>query len=729
MRRVIAAAAVVLASAAWAQVDKVPRDVIEQRIEAAAEQLGGDAEVDLTNLFELLTDRYNDPIDLNNATAEELNSLLLLSDVQVSTLLQHIRRNGKLLSLYELQAINSWDPATINLVRPFITVRENALATRASLKEILKQGSHELMLRSTMNIEERRGFLDRRNFFGKEYAYPNGSPLPDFDAPGVRDSLRANSKAYLGSPYRIYSRYRFRYRQNISVGFTTEKDEGEEFFQGSQPGFDFVSAHLFLRNVGPVRALAIGDYSAQFGQGLAFWSGLGFAAKSSFTMNVKRNAVGLLPYTSVNENLFLRGVAATFGLGKRWELTAFGSRKRIDANVTAQPTGEDTLDTNIPEVIFSSFIEDGFHRTVNEMRKKDAIGEQIVGGHLRYRARSWSIGATGARIEYDAVLARNAQPYNQFDFQGRENTTMSVDWNVLWRNLTWFGEAARSQNPGSSAGKESIAMNTGVLIALDRKVSLSMLFRDYGRAYHGLQSVAFAEGTNPWNERGLYTGIELRPNRKWQVNAYFDQFRFPWLRYLTDGPSSGHDWLVQANWRPSKKVEVYARVRKQDRARDTGADVRGIDPLVRVEQTNYRVNAAYKVSESVSLRTRIETIDFQRGQLPLKHGFLLYQDVVHRPLRSPVELTARFALFETGSYDARIYAYENDLVGLFTIPAYYGRGVRWYGMARFTPLRRVDVWIRYGAWIFRDQTSISSGLQEINGNMRSDLKAQVRVMF
>lgn len=714
---------------ALAQVERVPRDVIEQRIEAAAEQIGGDAEVDLTNLFELLTDRYTDPIDLNSATAAELNALLLLTDVQVSALLQHIRRNGKLLSLYELQTVTGWDAAAIAMVRPFVTVRENPLSTRASLKEILTHGSHEIMLRSTMNIESRRGFMDRANFFGKDYSYADGDPLPDFDAPGVRDSLRANGKVYLGSPYRIYSRYRFRYRQNISVGFTVEKDEGEEFFQGSQQGFDFNSAHLFLRNVGPLKAVAIGDFSAQFGQGLTFWSGLGFAAKSSFTMNVKRNAVGLLPYTSVNENLFLRGVAATFGLGKRWELTAFGSKKGLDANVAAQPTGTDTLDTNIQEVIFSSFIEDGFHRTPNEIAKKDAIGEQVLGGHLRYRAKSWSIGATAARVDYDAVLTRNTQPYNQFDFQGKENTTMGIDWNVLWRNLTWFGEAARSQNPGSGTARESVAVNTGVLLALDRRVSLSMLFRDYGRAYHGLYSVAFAEGTNPWNERGLYTGIEVRPNRKWLLNAYFDQFRFPWLRYLTDGPSSGLDWLVQAGWRPSKKVDVYARVRKQDRARDTGVDVSGVDPLVRMQQTNYRVNATYKVSESVSLRTRIETIDFQRGDLPLQHGFLLYQDAVHRPLRSPVELTARFALFDTESYDARVYAYENDLIGLFSIPAYYGRGVRWYGMARITPLRRVDVWIRYGAWVFRDQTVISSGLQEIAGNMRSDLKAQVRIQF
>lgn len=724
MRRVLVSVAVIsIAFTLNAQVDNVPRDVIEQRIEAAAEQVGGDADVDLTGLFQVLLDHYNDPIDLNNATAQDLSSLMLLNDVQISSLLQHVARNGKLQNIYELQTINGWDVNTINLVRPFVNVRENPLGSTASLKEMLSQGGHEVTLRSTMNVEERKGFMDRKNFFGKDYYDPDGDPLPNFSDGHVEDSLRTNSKVYLGSPYRIYTRYRFRYRQNVSFGFTAEKDEGEEFFKGSQPdGYDFYSAHLFVRNVGRLKALAIGDYSAQFGQGLTFWNGLAFASKSSYSLNVKRNGVGLAPYTSVNENLYMRGAAATFALAKKWEVTGFFSTKKIDGNVTSIGSGTDTLGTNIEDLAFSSFQEDGFHRTTNEVEKRNSIGEQIVGGHLRYRTSTFSIGATAAHVAYDATLQRTTSPYNQYDFQGSENTTAGVDWNLLYRNFTWFGEVVQSANGG-------MAMNTGLLIALDKRVSMSLLFRDYGRDYHGLYSVAFAEGTNPWNERGVFTGIEIRPNRKWQMNAYVDRFNFPWLRYLTDAPSSGFDWLAQVNWRPSKKVEIYARVRHQDKAKNTADDIDGIDPLVRAEQTNYRVNVSCKVSNSVSLRSRVETVDYQRGSAPLQHGFLLYQDIVHRPMKSPVELTARFALFESGAYDARVYAYENDLLGVFSIPAYYGRGVRWYAMARITPLRRVDVWLRYGAWIYRDVDVISSGLQEVAGNVRSDLKLQVRWTF
>ena len=332
------------------------------------------------------------------------------------------------------------------------------------------------------------------------------------------------------------------------------------------------------------------------------------------------------------------------------------------------------------------------------------------------------MGATAVRSTFDTELTRNLQPYNQFEFNGQDVTNVGVDWNVLRRNATWFGEVARTANGG-------MAWLTGVLVALDRSVSLSLLYRDYQRDFQDIHSVGFSEGGRATNERGLYTGIEVRPSREWSFNAYFDQWRFPWLRYQTDAPSSGYETLGQVTWRPQRGFELYVRARFQKRQRNTRDDVPGVDPLVDVDQSNYRFNATYKVSESVSLRTRVEAVDYRRTNEPVEHGFIIYQDLVHRPLRSKVEITLRAALFETDSYDARVYAYESDLIGVFSIPPYYGRGMRWYAMLRFKPLRRVDVWLRYGAWLYNDQDRISSGLQEIAGDRRSDLKMQVRVRF
>ena len=351
---------------------------------------------------------------------------------------------------------------------------------------------------------------------------------------------------------------------------------------------------------------------------------------------------------------------------------------------------------------------------------KDAVKETIYGGHLRYKRPTWSVGATAVQVRYDRTLDRNLAPYNQFEFEGQQNSNFGVDWNVLYRNLTWFGEGARSANGG-------MAGITGLLIALDKRLSFSMLYRDYQRDYHALYSRAFAESTHPWNERGFYTGIEMKPTREWMINAYCDQFRFPWLRYQTNAPSEGSDVFGQVKWTPNKKVELYARARHQVRQMNASGLEEGIDPLVQVSQTNYRFNASYKVDDGLTLRTRVESVTYQRGDAVPERGFLIYQDIVHRPTRSKWELTGRVAMFSTDTYNARVYAYENDIIGLFSFPPYYGRGMRWYAMARWSAARGVDIWLRYGAWIYNDADVISSGLQETSGNRKSDLKLEVRV--
>jgi hypothetical protein len=696
------------------------RDLIEQRVEAIAGQLGEDSDVDLSAIGEQLMDRLNDPLDLNHATAQDLADLYMLSDIQVNAIIDHIQRFGKFISIYELQTIDALDLATLEQIRPFVTVRAEG-SSRTSLKEMLANGSHEILFRSQVSIQQRKGFIGGGDPFGSPYTDPGGDPLPDVDDPQVMDSLRQNSKVYLGSPWKLYTRYRFRYRRNLSFGITAEKDEGEEFFKGTQPnGFDFYSAHLFLRDVGPVKALALGDYQAQFGQGLVFSSGLSFARKSAYTMNIKRNAEGLTPYASVNENQFLRGAGATLGFGKYWEGTAFISSKKLDGNVSETDT---VSGADASEAVFSSFLEDGYHRTTNELRKKHAVDEFIYGGNVRYLRRNWSIGATAAHEEFGGTLQKSSvSPYNQFEFQGSGNSTYGVDWNVLYRNLTWFGEGARSANGG-------MAGVTGLLVALDKRLSLALQYRDLQRDFQGLYSAAFAESSNPWNERGLYTGLELRPSRKWTFNAYFDQFTFPWLRYQTDGLSNGYEVLGQLTWTPSKKVQLYVRGRKQDKPKNAESVTEGIAPIVPTSQVNYRFNASYKVSKGLTLRTRIETVDFQRGESPVEHGFLIYQDLIHRPSKGRLEFTGRVALFATDSYDSRVYAFESDIPGVFSLPPIYGQGLRWYGMVRWSVARGIDLWARYGSWAYLHQDVVSSGLQEISGDRRSDFKVEMRLKF
>src|SRR5690606_282456 len=125
---------------------------------AIAEQLGEDSDVDLSELADQLLDRLDNPINLNRTNAEELGSLQLLSDIEVAALLEHIRRYGKFISIYELQAVEGLDLATLELIRPFVTISGEG-SSHTPLRTMLANGRHEYLLRTQINIEQRRGFI------------------------------------------------------------------------------------------------------------------------------------------------------------------------------------------------------------------------------------------------------------------------------------------------------------------------------------------------------------------------------------------------------------------------------------------------------------------------------------------------------------------------------------------------------------------------------------------
>lgn len=264
-----------------------------------------ESDIDFTEFVEILEKLKNNPINLNKTNAEELKQLPFLTDIQINHLLTHIKKNGKLVAIYELQAIEGFDQKTIDNILPYVEVTTDTKKRQITFNDIFANSKHQLFVRYAQILQEQKGYSDISD---EEYA------------------LKPNSR-YLGNPMKIYSRYRFTYYNNLSVGVTAEKDPGEQFFQGTQPnGFDFYSAHLWMRDISIFKTLAIGDYNLYFGQGLALWTGLGFG-KSSDVGTIKKNGRGIMPYTSVEENNFLRGGAASFQIGK-FELYGFYSKKR-----------------------------------------------------------------------------------------------------------------------------------------------------------------------------------------------------------------------------------------------------------------------------------------------------------------------------------------------------------------------------------------------------------------
>ena len=253
----------------FAQDNPEQDNLIQRRIETIAEQLGeGDEGLDFNTLLDDLLLFSENPININNTTPNELAQLPMLDDIAIANLMAHIEKNGKLLNIYELQGVDGFSVSQIRQIEPFIKVSDNPDATSFSFKEMMKEGTHELVLRYQQVLNPQEGYS------------------------AIEDSVLAESpnRRYLGSSQKYYARYRFKYSNKVSWGLTMEKDAGEEFFKGSmKQGFDFYSGHLFVLNMGVLKSAALGDFQAQFGQGLVFWSGLAFG-KSSDGVSIKRNA-------------------------------------------------------------------------------------------------------------------------------------------------------------------------------------------------------------------------------------------------------------------------------------------------------------------------------------------------------------------------------------------------------------------------------------------------------
>ncbi len=680
----------------WVVAQDTTDTSIEQKLENLAENSQNEEE-DYTELFRTLEFYRLHPINLNNTSTAQLLELGMLDDIQIENLLAHIDKHGKLISIYELQSIDGFALPVIEKIIPFVTVTDVTEEPQTGLKQILKNGTHEFILRGQQVLEEQAGY----------------TPMDSAGSPNSR---------YLGDRQKMYARYRFTYGNNVSAGFTAEKDAGEKNY------FDFYSAHLIVRNLKFIKALAIGDYQIGFGQGVTSWSGLAYG-KSYDAVNIKRSAAGIRPYVSADENRFMRGIALTAG-GKSLQATGFVSRKKVDANLSDSSY---TLQTT------------GMHSTPSEVEAKDAITQTVMGGNLSFRKRKYSFGLTGMHTIFDRAITNSQQIYNQFSFTGTQLTNLGADYSVLIKNFNFFGEMTVNYNPDPKGGKAALApfraggygVLNGCIVSLDPKVSFSLLHRSYSRNYQSLNGNAFAESTSA-NEQGFYAGINAKPNNKISINAYYDHFKFPWLKYQVSAPSSGSEYVLQVNYTTSKKLDTYVRVRQKDKfVNSTATDE--LDFLSPYRQINYRWHVGYRVSPSIRLANRIELISITteqgqgaggEGQVAQENGFLVYQDVMYKKPGRKFSCTFRYALFDTKNYDTRIYAYEYDVPGSFSIPSYYNKGSRVYAMLCYNPTRHLEFWLRCSQTYYSNQHVISEGtLNEIQGNSKTEVKVELQVKF
>lgn len=656
-----------------------------------------DSELDYTTLFDALEKYWYDPIDLNQATETQLKELLFLNEFQIYSIIKYRTKYGNFMSLYELQFVDGIDLLTLKRLLPFVTVGDVRKTETLDLKKALTYGKNVTFLRYQQTLQQKVGYI----------------PIPDSIL-----AINPDKSRYLGSPYKLYFRHSFQFKNRLLFGITAEKDDGEQFFRGAQKyGFDFYSAHLQVNNVWKFKKIIVGDYLAQFGQGLTLWSGLSFGKTSSLS-GVMKKARGINKYSSVNETSFFRGQAATISFGK-FSFTEFISYKKIDGTITSI---SDTTDSDIlEEQYITSFLETGYHRTPSEIKKRKTISEFVTGFNTNYTLNRFKIGATGVYYNYSVPMGSRTEPYRLFDFTGSSNSNFGVDYIYTQNKLILFGETSLSQNFGW-------ASLNGALIDFVPEFKMSLVHRYYRPDYQNMYANPFSEGNKAYNESGLFIGAEIFPRKYWKIETFFDSWNYPWLRYGVNSPSTGNDMLVQLSYFPKRNLDMYFRYRNKTKQKNNSEITSGIRPLTDYSTTRYRYHLNYVVNKNLTLKSRVELSNYKINERD-DWGFMIYQDFQYKPDKLPLTFTARVAVFEIDSYDAAIYAYEPDVLYGFSVPAYYGQGIRNVFLVKYTASKNLDFWLRISNTYFNDRDYISSGLDKINGRNKTDVKLQLRYKF
>jgi hypothetical protein len=463
---------------------------------------------------------------------------------------------------------------------------------------------------------------------------------------------RPRVAGYDGSSFRLYNRVSASVGGSLSACALTEKDPYEERFA------DMLTGHAHLGRAGILGSVVAGDFWLDFAENLVL-------GRSRYMMKgsgvAKGRDRGIIPNSSSVESGWLRGVAGKITLwdpGTHW----FWSHRRLDAKVNAD---------GMVTVVY----QDGLHRSQSEIANIGRLGETIFGGRAALHSGFFRAGLTGFRAEYDIPFAGSNG--DLFSFEGKSYGVVGTDMGVSVGPAELFCELATS-----------LSLGEGYLFGFSYKekgADLGLLYRHYDEDFYNPHSSGFSGGED-CNEEGAYLEVTCKPTAELRLSGYMDLFR-------TLGPSRGsiygsygRDVRLEAEQKLSRKVKLVGRLYAKGKEESFG------DEGVRFEERRgWRLQADLNVSRSSMMRARFEAVFAGReGDPNVDKGSLFFCEVAFGPAEW-VRIRSRFAVFQTDSWDARLYQHESDLPGVMRNSAINGRGAMGYVLGSVRAIQGLKV--------------------------------------
>ncbi len=641
----------------YLQTEEILEDILQEPV----------GEIDESNLYEQLELLMLNPINLNTSTINDLLQIPLLDISDARLIIDHRSRFGIFFSLGELNAVENLDRELIKKITPFLYIEKiqtGIIEPPGDFESFTSKANVLLRSRYISALQTNEGFSENK---------------------------------FVGTKPKTYNRLLVKYNNQFQAGYLADKDAGENSID------EFSSFHLAFNEISFLYKAVILDYLLEFGQGLTLWSPYAFSKGADAVVPVKRNDRILRPYTSSTENNFFRGAAAAFNLGD-FLLTGFYSNNYFDANIDSV-TGKIT-----------STPIDGLHRTPNEIRKRKAASEKMMGGRIDYNYQNlFHIGV----VHYQSEISNEFQPTSVYDISGDKFNYTAAAYNLLFSSFSFSGEF--SYNGISVASINQIEM------MISNNFTFITSIRSYPRNFYSLHGYAFGERNGATqNEVGIYTGFKWR-TPVGLLNFYYDQFKFPYATFFNPNPTQGDEYLVDFLSKPIRRFELRARYKYENK--DQTELIDNSKSVVKRLRQVFRTEIIYSISNKIRLRGRFEYNTFRIAESgENEKGYLIFQDVRYSPTNN-LNLYGRIIFFKTDSFGSAIYEYENNLTGVLTNIPLFDEGIRWYLLFRYRPHKIITLSAKYSETYKPAEKSLGSGDSSIPGNLDNSVSVQLDVNF
>lgn len=656
-----------------AQIDSSFESIQESVIQLVEDMIDND---ETTNISEDLLEQLSElqqteenRFSLNTISQEVAIKMLKMSEFQYYQLQLYREKYGDLVSMKELLAIDGFSYEDYLRLSSIVNISPPIKSERP-FRNFFKRARQTILLRYGQVLEKQAGY---------EASASNG---------------------YLGSPQALALRYQFKSSDHFSLGFSLEKDAGEQWFKGTQKqGFDHYSFSMAFKNIGILKSAVMGDYRLNMGQGLAIGSAL--MSSKGGSAQLRQFSSGIKSVTPLSEGNFFRGAAIELGNAK-FRSTIFYSHRFYDGKV-------------VNDSFTGALSPSGYHRTENECQKKNAMTNHVIGGEFRLSQRLFKVGVRGLWAHFPYTVQTGDALYQQFDFSGKNSFNVAVDYQCILHKVILFGETAIS---------DGVAWATidGIQANIDPRMTLSALFRYYSPKYHALYGSGFGGTTH--NETGIYCVSDIILGKRIVLTLYSDYFISPWLKFRTEGPSKGAECGTKIIYELSRKAKLQARYRWKYKEQNTLDECGYWRTLLAHQSHSLKLGINYQPYPFMVLKTEIDGIINSKKNQKAQCGILLYQDLNFNFTQHNFSIKTRIAYFDTPTYDERLYAYEDDVLFAFTINSYYGRGCRAYIVLKYR-WKMIDFWFRLAQSYYPYSKHVGSGQNLIDKKHKTEIRCQI----